>query len=144
MSSTTPLQTMIGQLIENYEEAYGEALSGRELSSMLGKSRNHLSQIMNDGLIPSGDVLSKLCDVLEATEVERRELMLAAMRTKAQGRARDTFWLKRALEMCDDFQAEIEGLRQYLQKQGKLDDYEKWSKRRQRSKASAKKRKRSR
>lgn len=93
---------------------------------MLGKSRNHISQIMNDGLVPSGEVLIQLAGVLGATDDELRELVLSAMRTKAGGRSRDTFWLKQALELTDSLMKHIEQYRAFLEKEGKLDEFQAW------------------
>lgn len=125
---TTPLQNKVRELVAAFEARENRTVSGRELSSMLGKSRNHISQIMNDGLVPSGEVLIKLAEVLGASDEDLRELVLAAMRTKAGGRARDTFWLKQALELTDALMSNIEQYRAFLEQQGQLEAFQKWLK----------------
>ena len=126
----TPLQQKIQDLIESYEHRTGMHISGRELSHMLGKSRNHLSQIMNDGLVPSGEVIALMAEVLGAEDEERRDLMIAAMRTKATGRARDTYWLDMALGMVEDTDERVEELEDYIRTKDLAADFEKWAKRR--------------
>lgn len=125
---TTPLQQKVLDLVAAFEAREGRSLSGRELSSMLGKSRNHISQIMNDGLVPSGEVLIKLAQVLGASDEELRDLVLSAMRTKAGGRARDTFWLKQALELTDALMSNVEQYRAFLEQQGQLEEFQRWLK----------------
>ncbi|MEZ6196868.1 MAG: helix-turn-helix transcriptional regulator [Planctomycetota bacterium] len=110
----TPLQETVYRLIADYEARNERKLSGRELSAMIGKSRNHLSQIMNDGLVPSGEVLLKLGEALEADEETQRQLVLDAMRTKIGDRARDTFWLRHALELTDSLVERVDGFEEFL------------------------------
>ncbi len=122
----TLLQRRVKELIDRWEAKNSERLSGGRLATLLGKSRNLLSQIMNDGLIPSGEVLTKLGEVLGADETDQRELMLAAMKTKAQGRARDTFWLSQALDLTEKLHQRVIALTDYLNSTNQLEEFERW------------------
>ena len=122
----TTLQTKIRQLIAAYDKANDCRLTDREVSLMIGKSQNLLSQIMNDGLVPSGEVLLLLGEALGAGEEDRRELVMAAMRSKAQSRTRDTFWLKHAIELTDSLVNRVDSMRQFLESQGQMDAFEQW------------------
>ncbi len=128
----TPFQNAVRRLIRRYEERHGAKLSGRELSLRVGKSPTHLSQILNDGLIPSGKALLALGRALDAAPSEIRDLLVQAMKTKARGRARDTFWLDAALEMSDELVHEISELRGYLESRGLLSAYDEGHQRRRR------------
>lgn len=123
----TPLQEKVQELISSYQERHSVDLSGRELSGLLGKSRNHLSQIMNDGLVPSGEVLVRLGEVLEADDEQKRDLLLCAMRTKASTRARDAFWLEQALELTDGLMDRISSLEKYLRETGQHEEFHNWA-----------------
>ena len=123
----TPLQEKVQYLLDEYAQRTGKPISGRELSARLGKSRNHLSQIMNDGLIPSGEVLVKLAKVLEVGQQEQRRLMLAALHTKAQSRARDSFWLRFSIDLSDDLMAQNEQYEAFLETIGRLREFQEWS-----------------
>ena len=125
--AVTLLQRRVKELIERWEARKKERLSGGRLAALLGKSRNLLSQIMNDGLIPSGEVLMKLGRVLEADENEQRELVLAAMKTKAQGRARDTFWLQQALDLSEKLHQRVMALTEFLKVTEQLEEFERWA-----------------
>lgn len=122
----TPLQQLFKRLIEQWEAKHGEHMTGGKLAQILGKSRNLLSQIMNDGLVPSGEVLVKLGQVLEAGDDDIRELMISAMKTKALGRARDTFWLAQALELGEILNGRIKAFTQYLKETDQLEEFEQW------------------
>jgi transcriptional regulator with XRE-family HTH domain len=122
----TPLQETVNKLIAEFEAKHERRLSGRELSAMIGKSRNHLSQIMNDGLVPSGEVLLRLGEALEASEELKRQLVLDAMRTKIGDRARDTFWLQHALELTDSLSDRLDSFETFLAQRGMLADFETW------------------
>jgi transcriptional regulator with XRE-family HTH domain len=126
-SIVTILQRRVRELIERYEAKHSVKLSGGELSARLGKSRNHLSQILNDGLVPSGELLSRLAHVLEASEEDHRELLLCAMKVKAQGRARDTFWLQQALDLLEQLNGKIAVYVDYLQLHQRTQDFEQWA-----------------
>ncbi|MCB9832708.1 MAG: helix-turn-helix transcriptional regulator [Planctomycetes bacterium] len=118
----TPLQAKVAELITAYERQHGTRLSGREIADRLGKSRNHLSQIMNDGLVPSGEALMSLADVLEASAEDRDDLVMAALRTKAGARSRDSFWLEKALELLD----ELGAMKRFLDDQGQAEAFRAW------------------
>ncbi|MEE9394645.1 MAG: helix-turn-helix transcriptional regulator [Planctomycetota bacterium] len=122
----TPLQTKVSRLISDFELRQGRRISGRELSSRIGKSRNHLSQILNDGLVPSGEVLMKLAGVLELDKEMRDELVLDAMRTKVVDRARDCFWLEHALDLNDRNVARAGHYDTFLANRGLYDEFVEW------------------
>jgi transcriptional regulator with XRE-family HTH domain len=122
----TPLQSKIRKLIHDHNRANDCSLSDRDVSALVGKSQNLLSQIMNDGLVPSGEVLLLLGEALGANEEERRELVMAAMRAKAESRSRDTFWLQHALELTDSLVSRVDEMKRFLESQGQLDAFEQW------------------
>ncbi len=93
---------------------------------MVGKSQNLLSQIMNDGLVPSGEVLLLLGESLGANEEDRRELVMAAMRVKAESRSRDTFWLQHAIELTDSLVNRVDDMKRFLESNGQMDAFEQW------------------
>jgi len=109
-----------------YEEKVGQRISGRELSLRIGKSRNHISQILNDGLVPSGEVLSALGRHLEADDADMNRLLLSAMRTKVIKRARDSYWLREALEMMSHVGHERNNLRRFIESSGEWEPYVAW------------------
>ncbi|MCA9323360.1 MAG: helix-turn-helix transcriptional regulator [Planctomycetes bacterium] len=110
----TPLQKQVNDLIARFEEREQRRVSGRELSTMLGKSRNHLSQILNDGLVPSGEVLVQFAKLLGASDEERRELLIAAMQTKVETRSRDSFWLQHALDLTGELMSQLRSHREFV------------------------------
>ena len=122
----TPLQEMISRLMLAYEKRVGRKVSGREFSTMLGKSRNHISQVLNDGLVPSGDVIVKLGEVLAVDDEERRELMMAAMETKAKGHSHDTFWLREAIAIVNNLTDDLACARDYVESHDLGDAFESW------------------
>lgn len=134
----TPLQKKVFDCVVKYESKHAVSLSGRELSLQLGKSRNHMSQIMNDGLVPSGDALVKFAEHLGCGDKETRDLLLAAMQTKAETRTRDGFWLSHALEFTSGLNDRVDLFIAYLESIGKLKDFERWSKTSKAKKAAAK------
>ena len=122
----TRLQAKIRQLISRYNEENDCRLSDRELSAKVGRSQNLMSQIMNDGLVPSGEVLLLIARALGATEDDERELVMAAMRAKVESRSRDTFWLQHALELTDSLVDRVDEMKKFLETQGQLDAFERW------------------
>src|SRR5438128_629556 len=94
----TPFQEELIRLIAMYASANGN-LSGRALSARLGKSNNHLWQILNRGMIPSGPALLDLALVLGLSQVETDGLILKAVETKSIVRSRDTFWIGQVRRM---------------------------------------------
>ncbi len=125
-TNLTPLQAKIRKLIAEYNGSNDCRLTDRDVSAMVGKSQNLLSQIMNDGLVPSGEVLLLLGESLGASEEDRRELVMAAMRAKAESRSRDTFWLQHAIELTDSLVNRVDEMKRFLESQGQLDAFEQW------------------
>ena len=122
----TPFQRKVQDLIDACEKREGLGMSGRELSLKLGKSRNHISQIMNDGLIPSGDMLQRLVRTLGGTLEDRRELALHAMRAKSVARTRDTYWLREALAAIADVERRLAWAEDFVATRGLLREYGDW------------------
>jgi transcriptional regulator with XRE-family HTH domain len=122
----TAFQTRINELIAKWEKDTGNKLSGGRLATMLNKSRNLLSQIVNDGLVPSGAVLVELADALGCDEDETTDLLLSAMQTKAATRSRDTFWLREALALVKLIQDRAEHKDEFLREHGLMDAFRKW------------------
>ncbi len=118
----TPLQRMIEELIAAHERRHGRRLSGRQIADRLGKSRNHLSQIMNDGLVPSGETLFELAEILEAEPDQKDRLVMAAIETKAGARSRDAFWLRKALELLE----ELGRMKDFLDEKGQAEAFRRW------------------
>jgi hypothetical protein len=123
----TPFQLELIRLIERHGEALGSS-SGRSLSARLGKSSNHLWQILNRGMVPSGPAILDIAKLLQLSEGETDGLLLSAIETKGQTRSRDGFWIARALEMVSRRQAEIRGAEGFLEEKGLGRAYEDWKK----------------
>src|SRR5262245_52142081 len=91
-TARTPFQIELIRLIEAHAGSLGET-SGRALSARLGKSSNHLWQILNRGMIPSGPAILDLARVLDLEQAETEGLILKAIETKGSTRSRDGFWI---------------------------------------------------
>jgi hypothetical protein len=122
----TPFQVILVRFIEAYSDG-GERMSGRKLSNLLGKSANHISQMLNDGFVPSGPAIVDMASVLKLSESERDGLIRAAMETKASQRSRDNFWINETWRMLAESDAEKERLVSFLAEQGLLDGFLAWS-----------------
>ncbi|NRA94912.1 MAG: hypothetical protein HRU14_01740 [Planctomycetes bacterium] len=122
----TPFQVTLVRFIETYSDE-GERMSGRKLSNLLGKSANHISQMLNDGFVPSGPAIVDMASVLKLTSSERDGLIRAAMETKASQRSRDNFWINETWRMLAESDAEKERLVGFLAEQGLLDGFLAWS-----------------
>lgn len=135
----TPFQNRMNDLILRWESESGHRMTGGRLAGMLNKSRNLLSQIVNDGLVPSGAVIVDLSDVLGCDEEETTQLLLAAMQTKAGTRSRDTFWLREALGLVKLIQDRSDKKDEFMKEHGLLDAFKKWLKEKSKGKKKAKK-----
>lgn len=122
----TPFQRSLVRFIEGYS-VDGQRMSGRRLSSLLGKSANHISQMLNDGFVPSGPAILEMADVLELTPPQRDQLIRAAMETKAAQRSRDNFWINETWRMLEDADTEKERLMAFLGERGLVDAFAEWS-----------------
>ena len=123
----TPFQQALVLCIEAYSRN-GQGMSGRKLSGLLGKSANHISQMLNDGFVPSGQAILDMARVLELTEAERDRLIRAAMETKAAQRSRDQFWINETSRMLKSADDERDRVRRFLQSKGLTSEYEAWVK----------------
>src|SRR5687767_1934700 len=86
-SQRTPFQLELIRLIGERGSVLG-GTSGRSLSARLGKSSNHVWQILNRGMVPSGQAILDIARVLDLSEGETEGLVLKAVETKAQTRSR--------------------------------------------------------
>jgi hypothetical protein len=120
----TPFQL---ELIRLIGEKGGEpGTSGRGLSAKLGKSSNHLWQILNRGMIPSGAAILDIARVLGLSQAEADALVFKAMETKGATRSRDTFWINQAREMVARREAEILQMTAFLEERGLLGAFQSW------------------
>ncbi|MAB89045.1 MAG: hypothetical protein CMJ90_06270 [Planctomycetes bacterium] len=122
----TAFQVALVRVIEAYSDDGGR-MSGRKLSGLLGKSANHISQMLNDGFVPSGPAVLEMAGVLKLTDAERDALVRAAMETKASQRSRDNFWINETRRMLAESDAEKERLVSFLASKGLLDAFVAWS-----------------
>ena len=120
----TPFQRALAIHVREYTGRSG--LSGRGLSKAMGKSANHLSQIINDGLIPSGPALLDMTKFLGLDQDETDALIQAALITKMRGRSRDSFWLRESARLIEARDHEIKSMRDFLLRSSLYEDYIRW------------------
>lgn len=125
----TPFQRALVQCIEEYSGGE-DMMSGRQLSALLGKSANHISQMLNDGFVPAGPTILEMSEVLELDQSRTDMLIRAAMETKATQRSRDHFWITETQRMLDDRDDELARLFAFLAKEGLEDKYRRYASRR--------------
>jgi hypothetical protein len=113
----TPFQAELIRLLAERRDRLGTT-SGRALSERLGKSSNHLWQILNRGMVPSGVAVLDIARLLSLTEEETEALVLSAIETKARTRSRDRFWIQRVREMVGRRDAEIALAHRFLDERG--------------------------
>jgi hypothetical protein len=126
-SPRTPFQLELIRLIAERGPRLGTT-SGRELSARLGKSSNHLWQILNRGMVPSGEAILDIARLLELTETETEGLVLKAIETKGQTRSRDHFWIGQVHEMVVRRDAEVALLLGFVEERGLADAFREWRK----------------
>lgn len=119
----TPFQKELVAAIDAYNKD-GTRMSGRMLSTLLGKSANHISQILNDGFVPSGPAILDMARVLELDTDGTDVLIRAAMETKASQRSRDSFWITETTRMLKAADAEIGLYEAFLEERGLREDFE--------------------
>ena len=124
-SVRTPFQIELIRLIDAHQKDLGEA-SGRALSARLGKSSNHLWQILNRGMVPSGEAILDITRLLGLGQAETEGLILAAIETKGRTRSRDRFWITRVCEMVTRRDAEIRDVRDFLKEFGLSKAFSEW------------------
>lgn len=114
---TTPFQR---ELVARIRDAFGDvdAMSGRRLSSLLGKSANHVSLMLNGGFVPSGQSVLELAEVLGLDQRGTDRLVRAAMTTKAGQRSRDGFWLTQSQRMLEEAERERDLMLRFLDLHG--------------------------
>lgn len=131
----TPFQEVLVREIEAYSND-GQRMSGRRLSQMLGKSGNHISQMLNDGFVPSGPAILEIAEILELDAERTDALIRAAMLTKAGQRSRDQFWINETLRMLDREADKRSMMTEFLTEEGLLGRFIEWKKSRPASRAS--------
>jgi len=120
-NSKNPIDTPFQKELVTRLEAFGnsgERMSGRQLSLLLGKSANHLSQMLNDGLVPSGQTILDMADVMGLSQEETDNLIRAGMETKAMQRSRDNFWINQTTRMLNRAEDELQIYRSFLDESG--------------------------
>lgn len=122
--SLTPFQELLIEHLRVRVAALGG--SGRALSLQMGKSASHMSQIINDGLVPSGPSIIEMAGFLGLNRDETDGLIRSAMLTKMEGRSRDSFWLRESERMLAAKEVEIDLLVRFLHRSGLYDDYLAW------------------
>lgn len=120
----SPFQQEIALLIARYEAQKGVRVTGQLLGELTQRSRNHLSNIMNDGLVPSAEAVAVLCRVLEATQSESMAILMAGLRTKSEG-PRQLHWLQESVRLIDQLEDELSAQRRYLEEQGLWEQFQK-------------------
>ena len=119
----TPFQKSLVDCLEGYT-AGPKRMSGRQLSLLLGKSANHISQMLNDGLVPSGQTILEMADVLKLDQAETDVLIRAAMETKANQRSRDNFWINQTNRILKQADAELAQFREFVSRNGMADAWQ--------------------
>jgi hypothetical protein len=123
-AQATPFQALLSDFIQRHSLD-----SGRSLSVKMGKSANHLSQILNDGLIPSGPGVIDMAGFLGLDQDGTDALIRAAIQTKMESRSRDSFWLRESARMLEAREKEVELLTRFLQRIGKYETFLDWRQR---------------
>ena len=121
---STPFQSELVRSLEAYTNGSGR-LSGRQLSLLLGKSANHLSQMLNDGLVPAGQTILEMAQVLELDQTGTDRLIRAAMETKAHQRSRDNFWINQTNRMLKQAEDDLASFQEFV---AQTDLRERWRK----------------
>ena len=123
----TPFQLELIRLIADRGPVLG-VTSGRALSERLGKSSDHLWQILNRDMVPSGPAILDIARLLDLTDTETEELILRAIETKEQTRSRDRFWIGRIREMVERRDAELRLATEFMEARGLAPAFRDWRK----------------
>jgi hypothetical protein len=121
----TPFQRELVEAMKSYG-VDSKKISGRRLSLLLGRSSNMVSQLMNDGLVPAGETVLEIAEVLELDRAGTDRLIRAGMETKASQRSRDSFWISQSARMLREAEGEIARLRGFIAASGLLEAYEQY------------------
>jgi hypothetical protein len=119
----THFQKQLSRLIARYERANNVRMTGQLMGNLTQRSRNHLSNIMNDGLIPSADATSALCRTLNATDEEYIAILMAGLRTKSEG-PRKLQWLQEAMAQIDRIQGDLDAHAAFLKGKGLMTEFQ--------------------
>ena len=126
-TARTPFQLELIRLIGERGRVLGTT-SGRSLSARLGKSSNHLWQILNRGMVPSGPAILDIARLLDLSGIETEGLVLTAIQTKGQTRSRDRFWIGQIREMVARRDAELRLRARFLEERGLFPAFLEWKK----------------
>jgi hypothetical protein len=110
----TPFQRELVAHFQRLAGGEGE-LSGRQISNILGRSANHVSQMLNDGFVPSGESIVEMAELLKLDRAQTDRLIRAAMETKAAQRSRDNFWIRETLRMLSAAERERKTFEAFLE-----------------------------
>ena len=128
----SPFQMELVRALEAYTDG-NKRMSGRQLSLILGKSANHISQMLNDGLVPSGQTILEMAEVLELDQGGTDRLIRSAMETKAAQRSRDNFWINQTSRMLRSADDELASCQAFIAEAGLSSAFEQFNERRHRA-----------
>ena len=118
----TPFQAELIRLISVHMPKLGIS-SGRAFNALLGKSSNHVYQILNKGMIPSGEAVLDICRVLKRSREKTEQLVLRAIETKGLKRTRDTFWIREVARMVHVREVHLARMRNFLRERGLYEEF---------------------
>lgn len=121
----TPFQKVLVGHFERFAHDKGVSLSGRQFSVLFGRSANHISQMLNDGFVPSGETILEMAEKMHLDREGTDQLIRAALETKAGKRSRDHFWINETLRMLKKADADRSDVLAFLKKQGIAEAFEK-------------------
>ncbi len=122
---SSPFRLLLGRLLLERAEAVGIP-SGRALAQVLGRSAGTVSQMLGGSLVPSGEAVLEIADVLRLSPASREQLLRAAVASKVEARGRDGFWLATTLGWERDARADADRMRRFLEQRGLAAEFEAW------------------
>jgi len=122
---SSPFRVLLGRLLLERAEAVGIP-SGRALAQVLGRSAGTVSQMLGGSLVPSGEAVLEIADVLRLSPASREQLLRAAVASKVEARGRDGFWLTTALGWERDARADADRMRRFLEQRGLGAEFDAW------------------
>ncbi len=125
---TSPFQLVLGRFITERASAIG-IHSGRALGAVLGRSAGAVSQMLKGTLIPSGEAVLEIAEVLRLDANATEELLRSAVLSKIAMRGRDGFWLEAASLWERRAHRELREASTFLAERGLLGEFEIWRRR---------------
>lgn len=122
---TSPFQLVLGRLITERANVIG-IHSGRALGAVLGRSAGVVSQMLKGALIPSGEVVLEIAEVLRLDPAATEELLRSAVQSKIATRGRDGFWLDTASQWERRATRELQEIRNFLTERRLIAEFEAW------------------